>query len=123
MEKWIVPCNVKYYDVNNAFNKLKKLDWKQSCKSINIGDEVYIYVGKPYSAIKYRCVVNKVNIESIEIDDSEFVIDGSPYENYHNYMELELLEVFADDELTIDVLRDRGLKGNIQSPRCASNLL
>lgn len=44
MEQWIIPCNIKYYDVIGAFNELKCLDWKQSCKSINVGDEIYIYI-------------------------------------------------------------------------------
>ena len=47
MEQWIIPCNIKYYDVEGAFEKLKCLDWKQSNKSIHVGDEVYIYIGKP----------------------------------------------------------------------------
>lgn len=47
MEQWIIPCNVKYYDVQGAFKKLKCLDWKQSNKSIRVGDEVFIYIGSP----------------------------------------------------------------------------
>ncbi len=42
MEQWIISCNIKYYDVIGAFKKLQKLDWKQSNKSIEIGDEVFI---------------------------------------------------------------------------------
>ncbi len=123
MEQWIIPCNVKYYDVVGAFKNLKRLDWKQSAKSIEVGDEVFIYVGKPISAIKYRCKVNKVNLDSAEIDDSNFVLDGEPYESYGNYMELELLEEFIDTKYSLDVLRDKGLKGNIQGPRRANGLV
>lgn len=36
MEKWIIPCNVKYYDNEKAFSVLKILDWKQSNKSMQI---------------------------------------------------------------------------------------
>lgn len=70
MEQWIIPCNVKYYDVKGAFEKLKCLDWKQSNKSIAMGDEVFIYIGTPVRAIKYKCKVNKVNLNYIEIDDT-----------------------------------------------------
>lgn len=53
MTEWIIPCNLKYYDVKGAFSKFKAIDWKQSAKNICVGDIVYIYVGKPISAIKY----------------------------------------------------------------------
>ncbi len=123
MEQWIIPCNVKYYDVEGAFKKLKKLDWKQSARTIEVGDEVFIYVGKPISAIKYRCKVNKVNLNSTEINDSEFVLDGQPYETYGNYMELELLEMFSNEKYSLDVLRKKGMKGNVQGPRRANGLV
>ena len=123
MEQWIIPCNVKYYDVKGAFKKLKCIDWKQSNKSIEIGDEVFIYIGTPISAIKYKCKVNKVNLNSIEIDDLEFVLNGEPYETYGNHMELELIEEFSDKKYSLGVLRAKGLKGNIQGPRRANGLI
>lgn len=117
MTEWIIPCNLKYYDVKGAFSKFKAIDWKQSAKNICVGDIVYIYVGKPISAIKYKCRVNKTNLSKVEIDDSEFVINGENYENYGNHMELELIREYADTELTLDMLVENGLKGNIQGPR------
>lgn len=117
MTDWIIPCNLKYYDVKGAFSKFKAIDWKQSAKNICVGDIVYIYVGKPISAIKYKCRVNKTNLSQIEIDDSEFIINGENYENYGNHMELELIREYADTELTLDMLVENGLKGNIQGPR------
>ncbi len=117
MTDWIIPCNLKYYDVKGAFSKFKAIDWKQSAKNICVGDIVYIYVGKPISAIKYKCRVNKANLSKVEIDDSEFVINGENYENYGNHMELELIREYAGTELTRDMLVENGLKGNIQGPR------
>ena len=123
MERWIIPCNVQYYDIEGAFKKLKRLDWKQSNSSIEIGDEVFIYIGAPVKAIRYKCKVSKVNLNPIEIDDSEFVLNGEPYETYGNHMELELVEEFDDTKYSLDVLRNRGLKGNIQGPRRANGLV
>lgn len=117
MTEWIIPCNLKYYDVKGAFSKFKAIDWKQSAKNICVGDIVYIYVSKPISAIKYKCRVNKANLSKVEIDDSEFVINGENYENYGNHMELELIREYAGTELTRDMLVENGLKGNIQGPR------
>ena len=116
MANWIIPCNLKYYDVLGAFGKLSRIDWKQSAKNIAVNDMVYIYVGRPIMAIKFKCRVNKINLTSIEIDDSEFVIIGDNYVNYGNHMELELITSY-DNELTLDKLVVHGLRGNIQGPR------
>ena len=122
MSTWIIPCNVKYYDVISAFNCLKKLNWKQSTR-IEIGDIVYIYVGRPYSAILYKCGVNKVNLPSPEIDDTVFNKDDEVYGHYGNYMELELMDTYAPSLFTLDKLKEYGLTGNIQGPRKATALI
>jgi len=116
MSEWITPCNPKYYNVIGAFSKLKCIDWKQSSPNIKIGDIVYIYVSKPIMAIKYKCKVNKVNLPKIEIDDSEFVVDGEPYLTYPEHMELEMLREY-DEELSMSELSKHGVKGHIQSIR------
>lgn len=90
---WIIPGNLKYFDIIGAFNKLQNINWKQS-SNVNAGDIVYIYVGKPISAIKFKCIALKVNLDKVSIDDSEFVIHGEAYENYGRYMELQLLEKY-----------------------------
>ncbi len=123
MEQWIIPCNLKYYDVIAAFKELKVLNWKQSSKSIKIGDEVYIYVGKPIQSILYKCIVNKVNLKSQEIDDTKYVLDGELFEYYGNYMELQLIEEFNKSKYSLTVLKQNGLKGNIQGPRRVNGIL
>ena len=122
MTTWIIPCNVKYYDVVSAFECLHKLDWKQSSR-IEVGDEVYIYVGVPYKSIMFKCRANKVNLPSVEIDDSQFVIQGDNYINYGNYMELELIAKYSEGQLGLDRLNKNGLQGSIQGPRRADGAL
>lgn len=55
MKYWIIPCNVKDYDVIGAFNELSEIDWKQSrnMKSAMTEDIVLIYLSRPYSCVKY----------------------------------------------------------------------
>lgn len=122
MQQWIIPCNIKLYDVIGAFNKLKCLDWKQSNRSISPGDEVFIYVGKPICSILFKCKVNRSNYSEAQIDDSEFILHGDTYENYGNYMELEVLEKYNVSRFHKDVLVANGLKGNIQGPRRVNEL-
>lgn len=116
MERWIIPCNPSYYDIEGALTKLKIIDYKQSNKNIKVGDYIYIYVTKPYKSIKYLCKVNKVDLDSIEIDDSEFVISGEPYETYPVHMQIELIKKY-DNELTKSIMENNGVKGIIQGPR------
>ncbi len=120
--QWIIPCNIELYDIFGAFKKLKCIDWKQSNHSIVENDEVYIYVGKPIAAIMYKCKVNKANLEEADIDDAEFVINGEEYENYGNYMELELLEEYEQSRFSIEALKANGLHGGIQGPRHVNEL-
>ena len=116
MAEWKVPCNPKFYKVDDAFKALKKLDWKQASNKMKIGDIVYIYVSKPVMAIRYKCKINKVDLKEIEIDDSAFVINGDSYSTYPIHMELEFLQEYTD-ELTMKILSQHGIKGNIQGVR------
>lgn len=122
MNKWIVSCDIKKYNVLEAFVDLKIINWKQTMKNIKINDEVYIYVGKPFSAVLFKTRVNKVSLNMIEIDHSKYVVDGEQYENYGRYVELELLETFTKSEYSLIKLRELGLNGNIQGPRRADQL-
>lgn len=116
MTEWIIPCNQKYFNVTGAFDKLKCFDWKQTNKNVAVGDIVYIYVGSPVQEIKYKCIINKTNLNEQEIDDTEFVLDGQVYQTYGNYMELELIRKY-NNELSLSRLHQLNVSGNIQSPR------
>lgn len=122
MTQWIIPCNINIYDVFGAFKKLKCIEWKQSNRSISTGDEVFIYVGKPVSSIIFKCKVIKANISECRIDDFEFVINGTTFENYGNYMELEMIEKYDPSKFHYDTLVANGLKGRIQGPRRVNEL-
>ncbi len=116
MADWIIPCNKKYYDIVNAFNNLERIDWKQTNRNIKVGDIVYIYICKPVAKIEYKCRVNKVLLTTCEINDSTFVIDGTVYENYSSYMELERLNDNFN-HCTMNELHRAGVNGCIQGPR------
>ncbi|WP_228063612.1 HNH endonuclease [Staphylococcus epidermidis] len=116
--QWVIPCNVKFYNVVVAFDKLDVIDWKQNpnLKKAKKGDVLYIYISAPIKSIKYQCLIKEVNKPKSTIDDSQFVIKGDNYINYGNYMELKLLNKLDDDQLDLEFLQDNGLKGNVQGP-------
>lgn len=116
MASWIVPCNLTYYDVAGAFANLPYVTWKQTRK-VCIGDIVYIYVGKPISAIKYKARAVAVDQTVRNYDDSAFAIVPAKYADNTKYMDLELVQTYDDDDLPLALLHEKGIKGNIMSAR------
>ena len=114
MNYWIIPCNIKKYDVFKAFRMFKKLNWKQST-NIEVDDIVYIYTTKPHSAITHKCKVLEVNLKKTYIDDDAFALDDTPFALYGRYMTLELIEIIENKDL--EWLHNRNILGNIQGPR------
>lgn len=110
---WVIPCNPNYYNVDAAFFKMKKLDWRQRI-SAEVGDIVYIYVGKPYSEIRYKCLVRKVWLKNREISDDEYY-ETDDLKPVTSYMELELIEKYVTDSLPLHKLKMNGVK-TVQGP-------
>lgn len=109
---WIVPANLKYYDVVGEFKKNKTILWKQS-SSIIPGDIVYIYVAKPYSAVLFKCIVLKVNIP-YEFKNKDVKME--------RVMQIELLKEYNKDQFTLEFLKEYGIT-TIRGPRKVPNSL
>jgi len=122
MNYWIIPCNLKNFDVISAFRKHQEIQWKQSVNA-SIGDEAYIYVAWPESRLMFKCIITEVNLPSVKVDDSEFVIDGSPFLNHGRYLTLKLIEKYDSKAFSLEILKNNGLKGNLQSTIKANSRL
>ena len=96
--EWFISGNPKKYDCINAFRDLHKIDWKQST-NVEAGDIVYIYVSGEEHAVRLKCKANKVNIEVPDIDDRKYDLTGEFDGTAGRYMELELIEELAGDQL------------------------
>lgn len=114
MANWMIPCNLYNYNVIDAIKELEVIDWKQTT-NINVNDNVFIYVGKPISAIVCKCLVEKVNMEKQEIDDSRFIVDDSVYANSKRNMRLHIEEIYDINLLKYNDLVNYGLS-NVQGP-------
>ena len=117
MATWIIPCNEKYYKHREAFANLTTIDWRQST-NVEIGDEVYIYVGQTVGAILYKCEVLDVNIIEPNNNDVEYNI-GSNLVPAEKYMRLKLIETYPGDRYKLKDLLENGLK-TVQGPSKAS---
>ena len=120
MTAWIIPCNEKYYKHREAFANLNTIDWRQST-NVEIGDEVYIYVGQTVGAILYKCEVLDVNIIEPNNNDVEYNIDGK-LKPAGRYMRLKLIETYQEDKYKLKALLENGLK-TVQGPSKASTEL
>ena len=103
---WIIPANPNYYDIIGAFEKTDTMDWKQP-SSVQVGDMVYIYMAKPYSAILFQCEVVEINIPT-----------NSKNSNYSiSYdMKLRLVKKYDKEKWPLEKLKEYGVKA-IRSPR------
>ncbi len=119
--EWVITCNTKMFDIQRAFEKLSTIDWKQSA-NMQVGDTVFIYIGKPIMAICYQCIVIKVAMNYQEIDDSEFVKNYENYKKHKRYMRLQLERTFDETQYPYSELIDNGLK-TLQGPSRVSDEL
>lgn len=117
MQKWIISAKGKIYDHAAAFAKYGFIDWTQRA-NYSVGDEVYIYCARPLQKIMYKTKVIDVSIpyESIT-DDKEFWHDITRYEQAQSgrYARLKLIEQADNENLSLNKLKEHGLKAAPQS--------
>ncbi len=118
---WLIPCNTDYYDPFEAFSTLDTIDWRQSSQ-INVGDEVYVYCGKPHRAIMFKSVVIKSNIPTEEADkrDRKYYkgnCDLLKKVPRYGFMRLKLERINSSESLSLEELLQHGMSSAPQGPR------
>jgi len=116
IESWIVPCNIKHFDLISHFENTDTVVWKNSF-SIKNGDVVYIYVGAPISEIRYRCTVISDSVSDELLDENKYAIVKKTGNNYFSkkikYVQLKKEVEYPDNLLPLEQLRKNGL-GQVQ---------
>lgn len=118
MMNWMISANGKIYDHVAAFDEFGYIDWRQTA-NFDIGDVVYIYATRPYMKVKFKTVVEKINMKFEEItDDEKYWYDRKEYENSQSgrYARLRLLERADSEKLSLYALKNHGLKAAPQGP-------
>ncbi|MFS0689962.1 HNH endonuclease [Sporosarcina sp. 179-K 8C2 HS] len=116
--EWIISANPNIYDVQKAFSENERIDWRQTA-SQQVGDTVYIYIGRPVQALLYLTVVEEVDIAFDEtIGDPEYWLDETEIENNvdRRFMRLRLLETYPESAFPLEELKEHGLKAAPQGP-------
>ena len=86
MSNWIIPCNLKLYNIVERFKETDTVVWKRGSNQMKVGDTIYVYIGNPLKTIKYKCCI---------IDEENKYAKIGDYENNHKYMELKLIEEYS----------------------------
>ena len=81
IECWVVPCNIKHFDLVSHFEKSDTVVWKNSF-TIKQGDTVYIYIGSPISEIRYRCTVISDSVTDEVLAENRYAIVEKTGNNY-----------------------------------------
>ena len=104
MTRWMVPCNVKKYDIVKDFKKGKLVYFKRN-RALVKGDEVYIYVAKPYSEIKFKghVVQDTVHLDDVDENNKSFFEKGT------TVVIIELDKQFPEGTFRVDELKRNGL--------------
>lgn len=115
-EHWIIPCNIKIFDVITHFKTNKHVIWKNSF-TMKTGDIAYIYLGSPYSEIRYKCKVISNEVDDQTLRENPYAISEKKSNNYFSkkekYIELEYICEFPEKLFTLLKLREHGL-GQVQ---------
>lgn len=110
-ENWIIPCSPKYFDVVEHFKANDSVVWKKGC-AIKTGDIVYLYVGRPYGQIKFKCEVISDNVDDATLDQNKYAVMPSQIERVR-YIQMKKVYEYPDGVLQLPELKANGV-GQVQ---------
>ncbi|KHD44349.1 MmcQ/YjbR family DNA-binding protein [Streptococcus hongkongensis] len=103
---WVIPANLKYYDIDSEFAANPEILWTQKA-SIKAGDYVFIYITAPTKAIRYGCQVLEANISNQGYRKKTGI---------DQLMRLRLITHYQDDQVTFDIMTSKGVAA-VRGPR------
>lgn len=116
---WLISASEKVFDVTSAFATSDYVDWRQSGK-FQVGDTIYIYVSSPVQKVKFKTVVEKIDIPFVKTYDSkefwtkeEFHIESQS----KKFARLRLVTKSDSEFLSLKHLLQNGLSSYPQGPR------
>ena len=107
-ENWIVQCSVKFYDVVKHLEERSTIVWRK-VSALRKGDIVYLYLGSPYSEIKFKCHIIDENVDEETIQANAYAIKKSDGLRKYKYIMLKLDYIYPEGTLSLVKLRTHGL--------------
>lgn len=114
MQSWIFISSPLSFKMDECLSKFGFVDFRQRNK-LAVNDIVYIYVSSPVQEIKYKMIVERINIPYEDtVDDSSFDVHIKPLEPLQYYSRLRLLQQTDTPKLHLSYLRKHGLVSSLQ---------
>ena len=115
-ENWVIPCNVRFFDLIEHFKTNTKVVWRNAF-TIRKGDIAYIYIGRPYGEIRYKCRVINDQVDDELLQANKYAIPAKKSNNYFSkkekYIEMEFVCEYPEGTFSLERLREHGL-GQVQ---------
>ncbi len=106
-KKWVLPCNLRMFDLITYLENNDSFAWKKSASMME-GDYVYIYVGSPYSQILYKCVIVNDGLRSDELKEYQYL--KTRQDHTEIYMKLNVLVRIPLGTMQLQELKEHGLR-------------
>jgi 5-methylcytosine-specific restriction enzyme A len=116
---WLVPANPAEYDLVSAFNRYETLDWRRSFKYEN-GDIFFLYISGKIKKVRYKVEVVEGLVQKNDTTHNKtFWQDEKKFEESkeREYTRIRFVDEVDTNALSLEKLREHGLKGNIQGSR------
>lgn len=113
---FITTCNLGRFDLIEHFNSDTYVVWKDISKC-RIDDIVYVYVGRPYSQLMYKCRVIEKNCDVSNCNYIELNVQKKK-----EFMKLELMSELST-KIPLNELLEHGLKTVQCSTQAAEQLI
>lgn len=108
---WIVPSNENIFRVSDWLATHQFVYWRQTV-NYRKQDTVYLYSTAPTSAIKFKCIVDDIDVQNEEaFEEKEYWSGGQPEPYKYGYARFRLVKAIEGNELNLDALMQHGLNG------------
>ena len=108
---WIVPSNENIFRVSDWLATHQFVYWRQTV-NYRKQDTVYLYSTVPTSAIKFKCIVDEIDVQNEEaFEEKEYWNGGQPEPYKYGYARFRLVKAIAGNELNLNTLIQHGLNG------------
>lgn len=116
MENWIIPCNIKQFNIIDHFKNNDYVVWKNSF-TIMAGDIVYIYIGAPFGELKFKCEVLSNEVDEQELKVNSYAIVERKSNNFFSkkikYIRMKKVCEYQEGTFKLSNLKEHGL-GQVQ---------
>lgn len=121
MTTWIIPCNVRFFDIEAFLNSgHDEVVW-QTASEMKINEPVYIYLAGGPSEIRYKGYIKEINLDEKTIQENSYAIRFTKQQK--NYVLIKIEHSFSNKALSLNNLREHGLKQYQRQSRASNELI